>query len=215
MIFAGYNFCFTARRHVQNNGFAIRRGLPHRCEADLQTLSLNDSVRRGAVVTIYPGEAREFRLLSVHLKSGCRRDTLTSGKKACRELSKQVRPLADWIDSQARAGTRFAILGDFNRTLSSDLGPARTRDGRYLHLWPEIDDGDPPEADLVNTAQNQRFLNCSSRARYSGYIDYIVLSRSLGRALIPGSFGRVLYRESDDRSLKLSDHCPVSLRLEL
>ena len=61
LAFPDYDFCFTSRRHVQNNGFAIRKGVPHRCEADLQTLSNNDSVRRGAVVTLFPGDRREIR----------------------------------------------------------------------------------------------------------------------------------------------------------
>jgi endonuclease/exonuclease/phosphatase family metal-dependent hydrolase len=215
LAFPGYDFCFTARRHVQNNGFAIRKGVPHRCEADLQTLSNNDSVRRGAVVTLFPGDRREIRLLSVHLKSGCNRDVLISGRKACRELSRQVQPLEDWIDAQARAGTRFAVLGDFNRNLLKDDGPARSGDGRHLHLWSEIDDGSPPEADLVNAAENQPFINCSPKAHYSAYIDYIVLGKALGRAVVPGSFGRLLYRAGDDRTLKLSDHCPVSVRVGL
>ena len=215
LVFSSYDFCFTSRRHVQNNGFAIRQGVPHRCEADLQALSNNDSVRRGSVVTLFPGEKREIHLLSVHLKSGCNRDTLVSGRKPCRELSKQVRPLEDWIDTQARAGRRFAILGDFNRNLSNDLGPARTSDDRSLHLWSEIDDSDPPGADLINTAESQRFVNCSPEARYSSYIDYIVLGKALGQAMVPGSFGRVLYRARDGRNLKLSDHCPVSVRIGL
>jgi endonuclease/exonuclease/phosphatase family metal-dependent hydrolase len=207
LVFSGYKFCFTARRHVQNNGFAIRNGIPYRCEADLQTISNNDSVRRGAVVTIYPGEKRELRLLSVHLKSGCIRDALTSKRKACRELARQVTPLENWIDAQARAGKRFAVLGDFNRNLLKDSGP--------YSLWAEIDDGDPPESDLLNAAENQPFVNCSPNAHHSAYIDYVVLSRSLGRTVVPGSFARVLYRGGDDQSWKLSDHCPVSLRVGL
>jgi endonuclease/exonuclease/phosphatase family metal-dependent hydrolase len=207
LVFSGYKFCFTARRHVQNTGFAIRSTIPHRCEADLQTISNHDSVRRGAVVTIYPGEKRELRLLSVHLKSGCVRDKLVGKRKACRELALQVKPLEDWIDSQARSGSRFAVLGDFNRDLLKDFGPHR--------LWSAIDDSDPPEADLLNAAENQRFINCSPYAHYSAYIDYVVLSRSLGQAVVPGSFARVLYRGGDDQRLKLSDHCPVSLRLGL
>jgi len=213
LVFPGYKFCFTGRRHVQNNGFAIRDGLPYRCEADLMSISIGDSVRRGAQMTLFPGDPREIRLLSVHLKSGCNRDALNSGRKACREFSRQVAPLETWIDSQARAGKRFALLGDFNRNLLRDLGRPRSADGQSLQLWSEIDDGDPPEADLVNAAQDQRFENCSPLAHYSSYIDYIVLSRTLGRRVVPGSFGRVIYRVGDARHMKLSDHCPVSVTI--
>jgi endonuclease/exonuclease/phosphatase family metal-dependent hydrolase len=193
LIFNGYDFCFTARRHVQNNGFAIRKGLPHRCEPDFTTLSLKDAVRRGAEVTLFPNTAQEMRLLNVHLKSGCNRARLTSPKKPCRELARQAPALKAWIDTQTRRGKRFAVLGDFNRDLLKDAGPTR---------------------DLTNTATKQRFENCSPRGHYSSYIDYILVSRTLSYAVAPNSFGRVLYRAGDARHLKLSDHCPVSIRIE-
>jgi endonuclease/exonuclease/phosphatase family metal-dependent hydrolase len=214
VVFEGYKFCFTGRRHLQNNGFAIRAGLPYRCEPDLQALSLGDRVRRGAAVTIFPGEPREIRLLSVHLKSGCNRALLDSGRKPCRELARQVPLLEGWIDAQARASKRFAVLGDFNRDLLKDAGAARSKRGNLLRLWAEIDDGDPPEADLTDAAQGQPFVRCAPGQKYSTYIDHIVLSRSLSKALIPDSFSRVTYRPVDAGHLKLSDHCPVSVRVQ-
>src|SRR5689334_18246816 len=33
-VFPGYDFCFSTRGHTQKNGFAIRRGLPFRCEPE-------------------------------------------------------------------------------------------------------------------------------------------------------------------------------------
>ena len=71
LVFPDYSFCFTSRRHVQNTGFAVRRGIPFRCEPDVQSLSLGDSLRRGAELAVFPGAPDEMRLLSVHLKSGC------------------------------------------------------------------------------------------------------------------------------------------------
>src|SRR6187431_2404466 len=35
LVFHGYEFCFSGRIAVQNNGFAIRRGLPFACAPDL------------------------------------------------------------------------------------------------------------------------------------------------------------------------------------
>jgi endonuclease/exonuclease/phosphatase family metal-dependent hydrolase len=216
LVFEGYRFCFSARRHVQNTGFAIRPGIPHRCGQDLQTLSLNDSLRRGAELIVYPGERHEVRLLSVHLKSGCNRGTLDANKDACRDLSRQVPLLEAWIDAQSRAGRRFAILGDFNRDLLRDAsGPAHSSAGRLLRLWPEIDDGDPPESDLRNAAEGQRFIGCAPGQRYKSYIDSIVLSRTLGASVVPGSFFRVTYQAPEATRLKLSDHCPVSVTVGL
>lgn len=215
LVFRGYDFCFTGRRHLQNTGFAIRRGLAHRCGADLQALSLGESVRRGAELILFPGEPREIRLLAVHLKSGCGNRTLDAPQRDCAGLARQTAVLETWIDAQARAGRRFAVLGDFNRNLLRERGPARAASGRLRLMWPEIDDGEPPEADLVNAAAGQRFLNCAPQHTFRGYIDYIVLSRSLGAAMVPGSFERLVYRADESRRLALSDHCPVAVRIRL
>jgi hypothetical protein len=77
LIMTGYDYCFTSRANVQKNGFAIRRGIPFRCEPDYLPLSLGDTVRRGTVVTLFPGTRREFTLMAVHLKSGCPEGPLT------------------------------------------------------------------------------------------------------------------------------------------
>ena len=104
-IFPDHEFCFTKRRHVQNVGFAIRRGLKFRCNRDYQALGLPENdVRWGADLTIEPGTPRETRLLAVHLKASCNRDPLTSDRPDCRTLQRQVPVLEDWIDRRARAG---------------------------------------------------------------------------------------------------------------
>jgi endonuclease/exonuclease/phosphatase family metal-dependent hydrolase len=154
-------------------------------------------------------------LLSVHLKSGCSHEALNSPSKACAQLASQLPALEAWVDGKARAGERFAILGDFNRNLLGERGPARTGSGAAVRMWPELDDGDPPEADLVNAAEHAPFRNCWAGQGYAAYIDYIVLSRSLGIALVPGSFERVTYSAGDVRRTRLSDHCPVAARLRL
>jgi endonuclease/exonuclease/phosphatase family metal-dependent hydrolase len=212
-VFNGYEFCFTRRRHVQNTGFAIRRGLSFRCEPDYVDVSLGDTLRRGAELTLFPGEDREIRLLNVHLKSGCSADPLNGPDKPCRTLARQVPRLEAWIDAQARARRRFAILGDFNRALLSEartpIPAARTS------MWADLDDADPPEADLVNAADGAPFVNCVPGQAYSAFIDHIILSRSLARMRLPGSFARVTFSAADARRAKLSDHCPVSVRLRV
>jgi endonuclease/exonuclease/phosphatase family metal-dependent hydrolase len=211
LVFPDYEFCFTGRRHVQNTGFAIRRGVPHRCGPDLRALSSSDSLRRGAELILYPGEAGEVRLLSVHLKSGCPTKLLTAPADACRDLARQVPALERWIDDQASARRRFAILGDFNRDLL-----AEQRSGRAAgSLWSEIDDGTPAGANLHNAAAGQPFRNCMPGQGFRSYIDHILLSRSLASAALPASFSRVTYRPADARHARLSDHCPVSIRLRV
>jgi endonuclease/exonuclease/phosphatase family metal-dependent hydrolase len=214
-VFEGYNFCFTSRTHVQNTGFAIRRGIPYRCGEDFEPLALGGRVRRGAELILFPGEAREIRLLSVHLKSGCGRRTLDSGRDQCTVLAQQVPLLERWIDSQAAAGRRFAVLGDFNRDLLADKGPARSEAGALRSLWAEIDDGDPSEADLGIAAEGERFVNCAPSQNFGGYIDHIVLSRSLAAARVPGSFDRLIWDAAEAQRLNLADHCPVAISIQL
>jgi len=207
LVFTDHEFCFSGRVAVQNNGFAIRRGLPFSCGPDVSGLSLEDDVRRGVELRLFPGTPRELRLLSVHLKSGCARDPLNADRRNCEALSRQVGALEQWIDQQAGERRSFALLGDFNRDLGREPpGPS---------LWNEIDDADPPDSDLVNTAEGKEFQNCKQSQTFGGYIDYIILGRRMARGLIPDSFGRALYRPRDAVRRKLSDHCPVFIRIRV
>jgi endonuclease/exonuclease/phosphatase family metal-dependent hydrolase len=207
LVLPGYEFCFTSRRHPQNNGFAVRVGLPYRCAPDVTALATKDALRRGATMVLFPGTPDEMHLMSVHLKSGCARDALDSPGKACRDLASQVPALEGWIDTQARAARSFAVLGDFNRDLLNESGPHA--------MWAAIDDGDPPESNLVNPSAGVPFRNCIPGQSYSTYIDYIVLSKSLGTRMVPGSFQRVVFSAKSARRARLSDHCPVAIRLTL
>lgn len=214
-VFRRHRFCFTGAPGVQNLGFAVREGLPFRCGPDLTGLSLQGRVRRGAELVLFPGTAREIRLLAVHLKSGCGRRTLDSPREQCAVLARQVPALESWVDAQAVAGRPFAVLGDFNRELLRDPGPARNAAGAPRSLWAEIDDGDPPEADLVNAAEHGRFVNCHPGQNFSGYIDHILLSRTLAARLVPGSFRRITFEPREALRHKLTDHCPVAVDLAM
>lgn len=214
-VFPGYRFCLSGETAVQNHGFAVREGVAFRCGADLVELSLAGRVRRGVELVLYPGTPAETRLLAVHLKSGCGRRTLDSPREPCRALARQVPVLERWVDAQAAAGRPFALLGDFNRELLRDPGPPRNDAGETRSLWAEIDDGDPPEADLVNAAEGERFVNCHPGQNFGGYIDHIVLSRSLAARRVPGSFRRVTFEPAEALRRKLTDHCPVAVDLDL
>jgi endonuclease/exonuclease/phosphatase family metal-dependent hydrolase len=207
LLFQDHEFCFSARVAVQNNGFAVRRGLPFSCGPELIDLSMNDDVRRGVELQVFPGTPQELRLLSVHLKSGCARDTLDSTRAGCAVLARQIPILERWIDAQANEHKPFAVLGDFNRDLRREPPGAA--------VWPDIDDGDPPAAALVNTAEGKAFQNCMPSQTFSGFIDYIVLGRQMAQGLVPDSFGRALFRPKDAQRRKLSDHCPVFIRIRV
>jgi endonuclease/exonuclease/phosphatase family metal-dependent hydrolase len=212
LVFAGYEFCFSGSHHVQNIGFAIRPGLPKRCGSDVAEISLRDSVRRGVELVLFPGERREIHLLSIHLKSGCASQPLDSGEKACDTLARQIPFLKRWVDGQAAASHRFVVLGDFNRTLLTEAGPARSSSGRLQQLWPAMDD---TGRILVNAAAGQAFHNCVPGQAHATYIDHIVLGGGLAALRVPGSFQRVTFSAADARHTRLSDHCPVSVTLDM
>lgn len=214
-VFRNHDFCFTRRVHLQNNGFAIRKGIPHRCGPDLVSLSPDGRLRHGAELVLYPGDRREIRLLSVHLKSGCSRRPLDDPKRECADLARQIPALEDWIDRQAAAGRRFGVLGDFNRDLLADEGPARNELGQIRSLWTEIDDGDPAGLDLVNVAAGRRFSNCSPDQNYRNFIDHVVLDDKLAAWRVPDSFVRLTYEPDDALQRKLPDHCPVGVDLRI
>ena len=173
-------------------------------------------MRRGVVLTLFPGTADEMTLLGVHLKSGCPQGPLTdTTNPACAKLAAAIPPLEAWIDAQARAGRRFVVLGDFNRRLILERGPARDAEGRQLNLWPEIDDRDPPAADLTRLSEKLPFRKCVADDEFDSYIDEIVLGRDLARRIARNGGVRVTYELADAKSRRLSDHCPVGVDLEL
>jgi 5'-nucleotidase (lipoprotein e(P4) family) len=215
LVFPGFDYCFSTRGHTQKNGFAIRRGVPHRCGPEYEPLSVENAVRRGVVVTFFPGTANEFRLMSVHLKSGCPAGPLTAPGRNCELLSKQVAPLEAWIEEEARAGRRFGLLGDFNRRFSLEKGPARDEQGRQLNVFAELDDGEPASSRLVDITAKAKFVPCTSDSEYREYIDTVLLGEALAKTIERKSFVRVPFKDEDSKSRWLSDHCPVGIGLRL
>jgi 5'-nucleotidase (lipoprotein e(P4) family) len=215
LVFPGYDFCFSKRAHTQKNGFAIRRGLPFRCEAEYEPLSIDDAVRNGVIATFFPGTVNEFRLMSVHLKSGCPGGPLTAEGRNCELLSKQVAPLEAWIDGEASAGRRFGVLGDFNRRFTIEKGPAKDESDRQLNVFAEIDDGEPAAAKLLNVTAREKFTPCTTDSEYREYIDTILLGRDLAKSVVRKSFLRVVFDDKEAKELALSDHCPVGIGLKL
>jgi endonuclease/exonuclease/phosphatase family metal-dependent hydrolase len=214
-VFPGYDYCFSTRGHTQKNGFAIRRGLPHRCEPEYEPLSVGNAVRRGVVATFFPGTDNEFTLMSVHLKSGCPAGPLTAGGRNCELLSRQVPALEAWIEEQANAGRRFGLLGDFNRRFSLERGGARDAQGRLQNVYAEIDDGEPLASKLTNITAKQKFTPCTTDSEYREYIDTILLGSDLAKSIAKKSFVRVVFNDQDAKAHWLSDHCPVGISLGL
>jgi Endonuclease/Exonuclease/phosphatase family len=107
--------------------------------------------------------------------------------------------LEAWIDARAAANEAFLVLGDFNR---------RMRTGEAFYT--EIDDADPPNADLTLTTDGR--TSACWNGEFPQFIDHIVVSRDAAPWISSSSFAQQLY-EAADAGFKatLSDHCPVSV----
>lgn len=183
----------SARLGHLATGFAIRKGIVYRRNADYRALGFGNPFQRwGADITVRQG-GRQLRLLSVHLISGCwsaRQDT--SGKRwrrrICNTLHDQFRHLKSWADARRSEGTPFVILGDFNRRLALE--------GDWA--WRLLS---PPQAPLRLLASRLR-SRCDPR--YPAFIDHLVAGAGAEAMLVPGSF-RELPRHGQH-----PDHCAVS-----
>ncbi len=209
-LFPDREFCFTKRRAVQNVGFAIRKGLKFRCNADYEALGLPENdVRWGADLTLEPGTPRAVRLLAVHLKASCNRDPLTTERPDCRTLQRQVPVLEDWIDARATAGEAFGVVGDFNRRFDREPKSSLDERGRQVAMWPEIDDGLPPGADLTDPGAAHGAIGCANGHGERMPIDYLILGERLAGRLVPDSFQVWPYPEGG----RWPDHCVISIQL--
>jgi hypothetical protein len=203
-IFEGFRICIAGGRGVQHVGFAVRAGIAHRCGQPLDAISLGGTQRVGMRLMLFPDSPRAVELLTVHLKSGCADAPLDSGSTACTLLGAQARQLAAWLDAQAQS--RFIVLGDFNR------GDADVDADAF---WRTLADGDPANAPFVFANAGVPFRNCNIGAGFTRAIDHILVSRALAPDMVPASFRKAGYRESDALRYRLPDHCPVRFLLNV
>ncbi|WP_149540931.1 endonuclease/exonuclease/phosphatase family protein [Siccirubricoccus phaeus] len=194
-----YAFFFPEEEDLQRAGFAVKRGLRVRQNPDLAGLDLRPrarfSLRRGTDITVETPSG-PLRLLSIHLIAGCRDAPLGAGE-ACESLDRQAEILAGWVAARQAEGVAFAILGDFNRAMA---GPQDALLRRLHAAGPltRVTEGvsDP----------------CWRGGRR--FIDQILLGGKARDWLVPGSLRVMVYEERDPRFRdRLSDHCPLSVRL--
>ena len=178
--------------NAQRTGFAIRKGIAFDRLADFTEVQVgNPDLRSGVDVIVRPTRGKPVRLLSVHLKAGC---SAGDRNDACPVLFQQVPVMERWIDARAAEGTRFAVLGDFNRRL---VMPTDT-------VWAEWDDASPADADLARASGDQ---SARCNPKYKDFIDYIVLDRRASADL-------VAFEEKTFAADALSDHCAIAARLK-
>lgn len=206
--------CFVQRAHPQKVGFAIREGLPYRCNGDLTALDIDGGTRSGADITLYPGTPRETRLLSVHLKSGCFDGRLDRRFDPCSKLRRQVPLVEQWIDQRVREGVAFAVMGDFNRRLDKDARyPAGPDEAAPLNLVQAWSDNNPPGATLLRATDGQPYQACDAGDHHKAYIDDILIDAKLAARNGNRRFARLSF-DPRDGDRQLSDHCPVVWALQ-
>ena len=195
-----YALFFPDEQDVQRAGFAIRRTLRVTQNPDLAQLDLRPwarfSLRRGTDITV-DHEGNRLRLLSIHLSASCNEAALDSSPQ-CESLSQQASVLAGWVAQRREEGVPFAIMGDFNRRITPGGDAFIARLGGPL------------------TRATEGYSNpCFSSA--SGgrpFIDHIFLGGAARGWLVNNTLRVMVYAERDARD-RLSDHCPVSVRLRL
>ena len=194
-----YAFFFTADRVVQRVGFAVRRGLATRQNPDLAGLDVQPDapypLRTGVDITI-DLPAAKLRLLGIHLKSGCSQAPLASSGRVCDTLRRQLAPLQGWLAQRREEGAPFVLLGDFNR---------------------RMDAPDEIAAGLAATAPLLRATAGRASPCWGGasFIDHIFLGGAARGWMQPDSMRVMVYREGAEARGRLSDHCPVSVKLRI
>lgn len=200
-----YDFHFPAETDTQRAGFAWRRGLTVTRNPDLLALDLvptaRRSLRRGADITVRDGHAPPIRLLSIHLRAGCAWDPVRQpNSRECQGLGTQAEILRDWIAARRVEGVAFAILGDFNRRME--------RQDEFIAVLSEAAPLTRATAGFANPCQSRE-----GGAR--PFIDLILLGGPARDWLVRDSFRVLVYNERDAAIReRLSDHCPVSIRID-
>ncbi len=192
-----YSIHMTRDHVVQRVGIVVRRGLPYDRNPDVVAINPNPTrrLRSGADLTLHLA-AGDLRILAVHLKTGCQDKPFgRSTRRPCIELREQIAPLQAWIADRQQEGVAFLVLGDFNRRM------------------------EPPDQFIVALRKAAPLLR-ATEGRSSpcwgneSFIDHILAGGAARGWVVPDSLRVLTYREQgSDWQDRLSDHCPVSVRL--
>jgi endonuclease/exonuclease/phosphatase family metal-dependent hydrolase len=203
---ARYVIHLTSESDTQRPGFAVRRGLRMIRNADLVELDIRAgarrSLRRGADITVETPQGTRLRLLSIHLNAGCRDEPLLQDPPPdCEGIARQAQILAGWVEARRREGVAFVVLGDFNRRITARDDLLRIMEAEVPLARPTAGFSSP----------------CWSDARGGRpFVSHILAGGPAQQWVVPDSMNVLVYAERD-RSYRdrLSDHCPVSVRLRL
>jgi endonuclease/exonuclease/phosphatase family metal-dependent hydrolase len=219
-----YDYYFTTNNWVQRVGVAVKKSKGYSVTSQEYMALDVGRVRRGMDVTISKDD-KQLRLLAVHLKSGCFERALddksvgamsSSSKKDnksktdCVKLSKQIEPLESWIDDRAKEGVPFVVIGDFNRRFNRDIELDYPEDAG---LWQAIDDEGAEDMWAPTISVESKCWG----GYYKDFIDHVVFDPKAKQKYVDGSLNQLVFDGKYTRELSnaLSDHCPISVELNL
>jgi len=219
-----YDYYFSTNNWVQRVGVAVRKSKGYQVTASEYKALDVGRVRYGMDITLAKGNEK-FRLLAVHLKSGCFDKPLDnssvsamvnaskSAKKkrnACEKLAKQIQPLEAWIDQRAAENVPFVVIGDFNRRFNKDIDNSYSEDAG---MWQAIDDDGAEAMWTPTTSKNSKCWG----GYYQDFIDHIVFDPKAKQRYVKDSFNQLVFEGKYTKQLSrsLSDHCPISVELTL
>lgn len=196
--------------------------------------------RDGTIADIRPTRSAmhvEFELggqtisfLNVHLKSSCHQYALRDvedenffngnpfgSRFDCRTLKAQLAILENWIEVQHALGKQVIVAGDFNRRLNM----AYRNPTRHEDFWAELNDGQPGNLSLSKGPEGLDYVCWPKHEdRFAEHIDLVVADTAFLNAFNTVDFEKVGmgFDEAPEYANKarqrLSDHCPIRLRVE-
>jgi endonuclease/exonuclease/phosphatase family metal-dependent hydrolase len=197
---ARYTIVTTNQTVVQRVGLAVRHDIGITRHPDYAALDVEATahfpLRDGLDVTLALPSGHELRVLVIHLKTGCQTEDLERPTRPqCVLLAHQIAPLAAWATARRTEGVPFLILGDFNRVL---------------------DDPEPLGDALQEAAPLTRVTEGFANPCWEGdaFIDHILVGGPARAWVVPASLRVQVFQEPVSQKAHLSDHCPVSFKLD-
>lgn len=184
---------------------------------------------RSAMHVEFELDGRTISFLNVHLKSSCHQYTLRDVEDGnffngsafgsrfdCRTLKAQLAILENWIEVQHALGKQVVVAGDFNRRLNMTYrNPTRHED-----FWAELNDGQPNNLNLSKGPEGlDNVCWPKHEGRFAEHIDLFVADTAFLDAFNTVEFDKVgmgfdeAPEYADNARQRLSDHCPIRLRV--
>jgi len=211
---AGEGDVYTAIAVRKESGVTV---VQHDPFPELAVLHSDGRPTRAGTGALLEVDGKQFWFLSVHLKSSCpaNKNIHVSSNDDCQTLWKQTPILADWVKAKRDSGIPLIIAGDFNRRFRQ-----LNFEGTLWEAMNGVGPDDPiEEAWVVPHPQTVTRLCPTRKGSGTQPIDWIVLDSTLAGGFVQGSFWERRFTQADIDAAQfgrgLSDHCPISIDLDL